>query len=175
MIATELGAVYLTRKQYDKVSTILQTVTTMGYGLMTNYADIFTTANENNKECIFEIDYKAGTDGQSSAFIYRFIPATTVTTNILGVNFNNNKNNYGGWNLPTQDLVDTYEPGDKRLDASVAVTEGHFDPTVRDGLAALQCMNDNELPTVVLNPMIRNGLNGFAVLNYIEHSHGRDA
>lgn len=127
MIATELGMVYLTRKQYDKASAILQTVTTMGYGLMTNYADVFTTANENNKECIFEIDYKAGTDGQSSPFIYRFIPATTVTTVILGVNFNNNRNNYGGWNIPTQDLVNTYEPNDKRLDASIGVIKGHFD------------------------------------------------
>jgi len=127
MIATELGAMYLTRKQYAKASAILGTVTTMGYNLMPNYADIFTTANENNKECIFEIDFKSGTDGQSSNFIYRFIPATTVTTAILGVNYNNNTNNYGGWNVPTQDLVNAYEPNDKRLDASVAVTKGHFD------------------------------------------------
>jgi len=94
---------------------------------MPNYEDIYTTATENNKECIFEINYKAGTDGQSSAFIYRFIPATTVTTNILGVNFNNNKNNYGGWNVPTQDLINSYELGDKRLDASIAVTKGKYD------------------------------------------------
>lgn len=127
MVATELGMVYLTRKQWDKASAALQTVTTMGYDLMGNYADIYTTDNENNKECIFEIDFKAGTDGQSSDFIYRFIPATTNTTNILGQNFNNNKNNYGGWNVPTQNLADAYEANDKRKDASIGVIKGHFD------------------------------------------------
>ena len=127
MIATELGAVYLTQKQWSQASTILQTVTTMGYGLLANYGDVFTTANENSKEAIFEIQYKSGTDGQSSAFIYRFIPATPQTLNILGVQYNNNTNNYGGWNVPTQNVIGTYEPGDRRLDASVAVTKGKLD------------------------------------------------
>jgi len=40
--------------------------------------------------------------------------------------------------------------------------------TVRDGLAAIRRLGENEFRAVVLNPMIRNGLNGFAVLNYIE-------
>jgi len=40
--------------------------------------------------------------------------------------------------------------------------------TTGDGLAAIQRLSDSELPAIVLNPMIRNGLNGFAVLNYIE-------
>lgn len=126
-VSTELGMVYLTLKQYDKASAILQTVTQMGYSLLPNYADIFTTANENSVESIFEIQYKSGTDGQSSPFIYRFIPATPHTLNILGVDFNNNTNNYGGWNVPTQDLISTYEPNDKRLDASIAVTKGKID------------------------------------------------
>jgi CheY-like chemotaxis protein len=48
------------------------------------------------------------------------------------------------------------------LGAGLSVT------TVRDGLAAIQFMHEDGFPTVVLNPMIRNGVNGFAVLSYIE-------
>jgi len=127
MAATELGLVYLTLKQWDKATLLLQSVTQMGYSLLTNYADVFTTANENSRESIFEVQYKAGTDGQSSPFIYRFIPATPHTQNILGVDFNTSNSNYGGWNVPTQNLIGAYEPGDKRLDASIGVVKGHLD------------------------------------------------
>jgi len=135
MAATELGLVYLTLKQYDKAATILQTVTQMGYNLLPNYADVFNTANENGRESIFEVNYKAGSDGVtstnpgglSSPFIFRFIPGTPNTLNILGVAYNTSNANYGGWNVPAQDLVNTYEAGDKRLDASIAVAKGHLD------------------------------------------------
>ncbi|HEY4064864.1 MAG TPA: RagB/SusD family nutrient uptake outer membrane protein [Puia sp.] len=127
MVATELGLVYLTLKQYDKATPLFQSVTQMGYSLMPNYADVFTTANENGRESIFEVGYKAGTDGQSSPFIYRFIPGTPHSLNILGVDYNTSNSNYGGWNVPTQDLINTYESGDKRLDASIAVCKGHLD------------------------------------------------
>src|SRR5215471_14174372 len=40
--------------------------------------------------------------------------------------------------------------------------------TARDGLAAVHRLSEGEFSAVVLNPMIRNGLNGFAVMNYIE-------
>ena len=33
----------------------------------------------------------------------------------------------GGWNVPTQELVDSYETGDLRLPASIAVAEGTQD------------------------------------------------
>ncbi|MES1160187.1 MAG: RagB/SusD family nutrient uptake outer membrane protein, partial [Bacteroidota bacterium] len=96
MVATELGLVYLTRKQYDQATPLLQSVTQMGYALLPNYADVFDPGKKNNQESIFEVQYKSGTDNQSSAFIYDFIPNTPSTKNILGVDFSNTA---GGWNV----------------------------------------------------------------------------
>jgi len=128
MVATELGCVYLTLKQYDKATPLLQSVTSMGYSLLPNYADVFKTANKNSHESIFEIQYKSGTDNQSSQFIYYFIPTTPSTGPILGPSSNYN-NTEGSLNIPTQDLINTFEPGDKRLDASIGVVKGHLNST----------------------------------------------
>jgi tetratricopeptide (TPR) repeat protein len=123
--STELGDVYLRLKQYDKAIPVLQSVTQMGYSLFANYRDIFNPANKNgNKEIIWDVQYQSGTTGQQSEFIYRFTPITTNTLNILGVAFNNT---IGGWNVPTDDLIESYEPGDSRLDASVGIIEGTLD------------------------------------------------
>ncbi len=127
MAATELGLVYLTLKQYDKAIPLFQSVTQMGYVLLPNYADIFDPGKKNNQESIFEVQYKSGTDNQQSSFIYNFIPNTPSTRNILGVDFSNTD---GGWNVPTQDLINAYEPGDNRLDASIAVVKGKLDADV---------------------------------------------
>ncbi len=126
MAATELGLVYLTLQQYDKATPMLQSVTAMGYSLLPNYADVFKTANKNSTESIFEVQYKSGTDGQASQFIYDFIPVTPSTGAILGSGSDYN-NTAGSWNVPTQDIVNAYYPGDTRLDASIAVTKGHLD------------------------------------------------
>lgn len=123
-VATELALVYMTRKEFDKAVPLLQSVTTMGYDLFTNYRDIFNPANKasaGNKEAIFEVQYKSGTDGQSSNFIYRFIPVMPNTNNMLGIVFNNVN---GGWNVPTDDLLGNYDPNDKRLNASIGIVEG---------------------------------------------------
>ena len=120
MVASELALVYMSLKQYDKSVPLLDSVTKMGYGLWANYGDAFKNENQNKMESVFEVQYKDGTDGQSSNFIYRFIPIGN-TTNILGINYNNT---LGGWNVPTPDLIESYEIGDKRLDASIGVIEG---------------------------------------------------
>jgi hypothetical protein len=88
-------------------------------------------------ESIFEIQYSAGNTGtpangtvgannQSSQFVYDFIPNMASTMVVLGVDYNNSA---GSWNVPTQNLVTTFEPGDTRLDASIGVIKGHLNST----------------------------------------------
>lgn len=121
MVATELALVHMTLQKFDLAVPLLQSVTTMGYDLLPTYAEVFDPNKKNSIESIFEIQYKDGTDGQQGNLIYRFIPVTPNTLNILGITYNNTD---GGWNIPTDDMVAAYEPGDKRLDESIAVIEG---------------------------------------------------
>jgi starch-binding outer membrane protein, SusD/RagB family len=121
-----LAYVYMTKPQreYAKAEAELKDILTMGYELLPNYADVFKTTNKNSKESIFEVQFKEGDTGQQSDFIWRFIPKTVNTEAILGFKGNNYGFNSGGWNVPTQEMVDSYESGDLRLDASIAVAEG---------------------------------------------------
>ena len=113
-------------KEYDKAEAALLDITKMNYSLLDNYADVFDPANKNNRESIFEVQYKIGNDGQQSDFIWRFIPKTTNSEAILGLHGTNARGGLasGGWNVPTQEMIDSYEAGDLRLPASVGVAEG---------------------------------------------------
>jgi len=116
---TLLGYVYMTLKDYSTAETYLKSVVSSGtYELLPNYADIFSTSNKNNKESIFEVQYMQGTQGINSSWTYQFIPALSNTAVITGVVGNNGI--IGGWNTPTNDLINSYETGDLRKDASIA-------------------------------------------------------
>ena len=113
-------------KEFINAETALRDIVNMNYALLPNYADVFEPANKNNKESIFEVQYKSGNDGQQSDFIWRFIPKSTNTEAILGLHGTNARGGLasGGWNVPTQEMVDSYESGDLRLPASIGVAEG---------------------------------------------------
>ncbi|GAA4319982.1 RagB/SusD family nutrient uptake outer membrane protein [Compostibacter hankyongensis] len=113
-------------REYAKAEKELLDITHMNYGLLDNYADVFDPAHKNSRESIFEVQYQAGNDGQQSDFIWRFIPKTTNTEAILGLHGTNLRGGLssGGWNVPTQEMVDSYEDGDKRLPASIGVAVG---------------------------------------------------
>jgi SusD family. len=120
--STLLAEVYMTRHDFAAAEPLLQSVTTMGYSLLPNYADVFRTANKNSRESVFEIQFMMGDQGQQSMFIYWFAPKTTNVERITGVV--SNTLNYGGWNVPTTDMMQAYEEGDTRKAASIGIAEG---------------------------------------------------
>jgi hypothetical protein len=119
-----LAYVYMSKpaKEYVKAESELRDIMNMNYSLLNNYSDVFDPSNKNNSESIFEIQYKKGDQGQQSDWIYTFLPKTTNTEIATGIAVNNLI--AGGWNVPTQEMVDSYEYGDLRLQASVGVIEG---------------------------------------------------
>ena len=121
-----LAYTYMTQptKDYAKAETELLDITKMSYSLLPNYANVFDPANKNNQESIFEVQYMADlVSGQQSNFTWIFIPKTTNSELLTGYH-DGAMDIFSGWNVPTKEMVDSYEPGDLRLPASVAVVEG---------------------------------------------------
>ncbi len=121
-----LAYVYMTQAapDYPKAEQELRDIVAMNYGLLNNYADVFDPANKNNKESIFDVQYMSDlVSGQQSQFAWVFMPKATNTQLIMGFD-GGRMNIFSGWNVPTDEMVASYEDGDERLDASVAVVEG---------------------------------------------------
>ncbi|SFE51544.1 Starch-binding associating with outer membrane [Chitinophaga sp. CF118] len=117
--STLLAKVYLTQKNYPSALAELRKVQALGYSLLTNYADVFDPNKKNGPESIFEIQYLGSQSGLFSTFMYIFAPYTSgsyvtrdTKTSIHGSG--------SGWNIPTKDMIASYETGDKRKDVSMA-------------------------------------------------------
>jgi hypothetical protein len=121
-----LAYAYMTEptREYTKAEAALIDITKMNYGLLDNYADVFKLTNKNSKESILEVQYQAGEGGQNSDFAWRMIPKCSNTEFLMGVGGSNTAGVSGGWCVPTQELVDSYEKGDLRLNGSISVVEG---------------------------------------------------
>ena len=117
-----LADVYLTQKNYSLAETELRSITQMGYNLLPDYASVFSLSNKNSEESIFEIQYQQGNQGQNSNFVYPFLPLASDVSMITGITSQNRQG--GGWNVPTFEMINSYEPDDQRLEASIAIAEG---------------------------------------------------
>jgi hypothetical protein len=110
-----LGEMYLTVKKYPEAVTTLQSILPMGYSLVPDYADVFSTENKNNAESVFEIQYQGDNDlGEWSNFMYVFAPRES-SSSIVGFA----GQGLGGRNIPTNNMIAAYEPGDLRKDVSL--------------------------------------------------------
>ncbi|MFD1770487.1 RagB/SusD family nutrient uptake outer membrane protein [Sphingobacterium suaedae] len=163
-----LGEVYATRKEYSKAEQQLLSLLSMGYDLLPTYAEVFSTSNKNSKESIFEVQYLQGLTGDmQSNFIYVFLPRCYDTSTITyGVKTNNTSNTGGGWNTPTQEMIDAYEPGDSRLDASIGIAEGTYDVSNYFKLEADRSVVNYTAPAGKVGvPYIKKYLNAHATPN----------
>lgn len=116
-----LADVYITQKKFDLAYPELNDLMTMGYDLLDDYGDVFELANKNSVESIFEVQYQQGNQGQQSAFVYAFLPITDDASMLTGAT---GRVSAGGWNVPTQEMINTYETDDARLSASISIIEG---------------------------------------------------
>lgn len=109
---TLLADVYMWRGNYSDAITELEKVQTLGYSLLPNYADIFDINNEKNSEIIFSIQYIGGNSGLGSFYMYRFLPWNSGTDLIA----KGQSQARTGENIPTTDLLDSFEANDARKD-----------------------------------------------------------
>jgi hypothetical protein len=167
-----LADVYVTLKKYKEAEELLNTLPAMGYGLNGNYADAFLTTNKNSKESLFEVQYLQGTAAgtQPNAFVFQFMPKTTTTVLITGAAFPSNTTG-SGWNIPSFDLLKDYEPGDKRLDASIGIAEGVNDASFVMKISAVKsAVGYTPTPGVAYTPFIKKYVHG----PYVATSNAND-
>ncbi|MDD4514717.1 RagB/SusD family nutrient uptake outer membrane protein [Massilibacteroides sp.] len=116
---TLMGEICMTYKQdYEAAANYFTEVTKLGYQLLTGengYASLFDPTNKNHAESIFEVQYSSVVEGEHSDYIFIWGPknarSTLINTAWTG--------EMGGSNIPTLDIIQAYEPGDIRKDASI--------------------------------------------------------
>jgi len=115
-----LGKVYLYLNNFPKAEEWFGKVISSGeYALHTDYLGMFLRAGETSKEHIFQVQFLNDQGAQ---------PANNQINTVMA----SRARNGWGFNNPTQDFVDAFEPGDPRLGQSVYKT-GDVMP---DGLVA---------------------------------------
>lgn len=111
-------------RDYPAAERELLDITQMNYTLLPNYASVFDPANKNHSESIFDVQYMSDlVSGQQSSFAWMFMPKVINPIFLMGFD-GGRMNIFSGWNEPTDEMVTSYETGDQRLPASIAVVEG---------------------------------------------------
>lgn len=117
------------QQKWDDVLTFTKQVMGMGYSLFPDFEKLFRLENENCSESIFEIQC-ALVEGNPAASNSQY----SQVQGVRGVTG-------GGWgfNDPTQDLVNAFEQGDPRMDATI-IFRGETTP------------EGDAIPSTVTNP-----------------------
>jgi tetratricopeptide (TPR) repeat protein len=126
-----LGKVNLTLKKFPEAESNLNAVIQSNkYKLLNDYAELFDATKDDFTETIFSIQYSENNRELSNRFIFMFAPWSSLGAITQRPNINIIS---AGWNQPTEDLVNAFEPGDLRKDVSIKVWTGEdWDGEIRD-------------------------------------------
>ncbi len=110
-----LAKVYLTQGNWQKTVDLCASVKALGYALNTSYGENFDPSKKNSKESLFEIQYvsDAGFNFWSNENQASWVSCFT------GPRGSDMAAGGWGWDQPTQEFVDSYEPGDLRKDVTI--------------------------------------------------------
>lgn len=144
-----LGKVYLTEKKYSEAAAKLKEVIDLNvYDILSSYGDVFKVSNKNNKESVFDVQFKSGGSGEGNSWPNSFAPQNSGNAVIqFGGDGNNN---------PTDDMLAAYEAGDLRknitvatsyVNASGAIVPGNFVKKYYD-VPASKNDNGNNIPVI---------------------------
>lgn len=114
-----LGKTYLYQDKFDEAASTLDQVIDEGpYALFNDFSTMFRVTNESSSETVFDIQYVGIEGGGYGCFV--------CLEGFAAVGFHSIRGFKGpiyadgnSYNLPTQDLVDEFESGDPRLNASI--------------------------------------------------------
>ncbi|NNK74295.1 MAG: RagB/SusD family nutrient uptake outer membrane protein [Flavobacteriaceae bacterium] len=114
-----LGKAYLFQNKFTEASNVLEDLINNGpHDLISDYSTLFENDNENTIESVFEIQY---TDQEGAGF-----GCLQCSEGNVAVGFNGIRNYTGplfdsgfSFNVPTQEVVDEFEPGDLRKNTAI--------------------------------------------------------
>ena len=101
-----MAKVKMYQEDWAEVLSLTEQVMAMPYALVNDYYQVFRVTNENNSESIFEVQAQANPNDCGAMSQYSEVQAV--------------RNQFGwGFNVPSIDLENAYEPGDKRKEATL--------------------------------------------------------
>ena len=102
----------LYRQNWSGALSLCQQVINSGkYALQSDYSKIFTDAGENSSESVWEIQSHIGSNGSDNYFSWYAIAQGVRGAGEWDLGW--------GWNTPTSDLVNAFETGDTRKNATI--------------------------------------------------------
>ncbi|WP_345947944.1 RagB/SusD family nutrient uptake outer membrane protein [Mucilaginibacter sp. PAMB04274] len=117
-----LAKVYLTLpvpRPADALALLNDVISNSGYGLETNYANVFSISNEMNREILFTVRFKAGLVGLGNSMANTFAPASSGDAIVNG--------DGSGFNYPTTNLNSAFRISNTSFsDARKPVTIGTY-------------------------------------------------